>query len=57
MVLSLCSYVNVLDFGIKIAAGTPSEIRNDKAVRAAYLGGEIPTANAAAQAEDTKVLS
>jgi branched-chain amino acid transport system ATP-binding protein len=41
MVLSLCSYVNVLDFGVKIGEGTPDEIRNDRVVRAAYLGDEI----------------
>jgi len=41
MVLSLCDYVNVLDFGVKIGEGTPDEIRNDSAVRAAYFGDEI----------------
>jgi branched-chain amino acid transport system ATP-binding protein len=40
MVLSLCSYVTVLDFGVKIGEGTPAEIRDDAAVRAAYLGDE-----------------
>jgi ABC-type branched-subunit amino acid transport system ATPase component len=41
-VLSLSNTVIVLDFGLRIAAGSPHDIRNDPAVRAAYLGdGEI----------------
>jgi branched-chain amino acid transport system ATP-binding protein len=40
MVLGLSSAVSVLDFGVCIASGTPDQIRNDPAVRAAYLGDD-----------------
>ncbi len=40
MVLGLSSFVSVLDFGICIAQGTPDTIRNDPAVRSAYLGDD-----------------
>jgi|HubBroStandDraft_1064217.scaffolds.fasta_scaffold154295_2 ABC-type branched-subunit amino acid transport system ATPase component len=38
MVLSLSSYVFVLDFGELLAQGTPDFIRDDAQVKAAYLG-------------------
>jgi branched-chain amino acid transport system ATP-binding protein len=40
-VMSTCSQIHVLDFGQIIAAGSPDEVQNDDAVRAAYLGTDV----------------
>jgi branched-chain amino acid transport system ATP-binding protein len=44
MVMALCDRIEVIEFGLRIAGGTPDEVKSNPRVIEAYLGaeGELP---------------
>lgn len=38
LIMDVCEWIHVLDFGVQIAEGTASHVRNDRKVQEAYLG-------------------
>lgn len=52
LVMAVCDYLYVLDFGRPIFEGTPTEVQQSPMVRAAYLGSEEVEAGLAALATE-----
>ena len=38
LIMDVCSWIHVLDFGVHLMSGTPDEVRSDPRVQEAYLG-------------------
>lgn len=38
LIMDVCSWIHVLDFGVQLMSGTADDVRNDPRVQDAYLG-------------------
>jgi ABC-type branched-subunit amino acid transport system ATPase component/ABC-type branched-subunit amino acid transport system permease subunit len=56
LVMSISDEIIVLDAGRRIAAGSPAAVRNDPAVKAAYLGATMSAGSAAPRAAGAPLL-
>jgi branched-chain amino acid transport system ATP-binding protein len=56
LVMSISDEIVVLDAGRRIAGGTPAVVRNDPAVKAAYLGTSMSAGSAAARTAGAPLL-
>lgn len=54
LVVGVCDFVYVLNFGKILTQGKPQEVQNHPEVIAAYLGGEVPSENGEGAAAETK---
>ncbi len=53
LVVDVCDYVYVLNFGKVLADGKPKQIQNHPEVVAAYLGGEVPEDETPSEEDET----